>query len=66
MLDMTNHDYPPSFDIAQYFVALCFHDFWQYDKFQLFFKVMTKLNKNKLQKTFHARNQKYVSKSLYH
>jgi hypothetical protein len=63
---MTNHDYPPSFDIAQYFIAFCFHDFCQFDKFQMFLKVMTKLNIDTLQKTFHAKSQKYVSKSLYH
>lgn len=40
MFDRTNHGYPPSFDVPEYFFALCFHDFYQIGKFQVSFKVV--------------------------
>jgi hypothetical protein len=58
MLDKTEHGYPPSFDVLQYFIALCFHDFYQFGKFRVSLGAMAKININTLQKTFNARNQR--------
>jgi len=50
MFDKIKHGYPPSFDVSQYFVAFCFHDFCQFGKFEVFLGAMVEINIDTLQK----------------
>jgi hypothetical protein len=50
MFDKIKHGYPPNFDISQYFVAFCFHDFYQFGKFQMFLGAIVEINIDTLQR----------------
>jgi hypothetical protein len=50
MFDKIKHGYPPNFDISQYFVTFCFHDFYQFGKFQMFLGAIVEINIDTLQR----------------
>ncbi len=44
MFEKIKHGYPFNFDISQYFVAFCFHDFCQFGKFEVFLGAMVEIS----------------------
>jgi len=44
MFEKIKHGYPPNFDISQYIVAFCFHDFCQFGKFEVFLGAMVEIS----------------------
>jgi hypothetical protein len=58
MFDKTNHRDPSCLNVPHNFVALNFHDFCQFGKLQMPFRVMIKITIKELQQIFNVRNQR--------